>query len=102
MKQAERIAILRIDLFDAQRQKDQLMLANVDLSQEVERLKAENTRLRDALEKYADPANWACYGCVNDVLWNGYDDGPNIARASLAVIASTVKIATSRIARSSQ
>ena len=48
-------------------------------------LQAENKRLRDALEAYADADNWRRHGSAGMYLdwWVTCDDGPDIARAAL-------------------
>ena len=70
---------LSIQLCDAKCERDELMAANVTLAQE-------NSRLRVALQEYADGANWGCYAKVNDVLWDGSESGPAIAREALGLI----------------
>lgn len=55
-----------------------------NLREEIGKLQAENNDLRKALEHYADPVNWACYGKMADVVWDGDNSGPTTAKNALA------------------
>jgi hypothetical protein len=46
-------------------------------------LKAENERLRNALEQYADRGNWDNRGGWDNCFFNIRDEGPDIAREAL-------------------
>jgi hypothetical protein len=67
---------LKADIYDTKRERDDLMAANVLISQQ-------NERLRAALEQYAAPGNWDSRGGWMNCFFNIGDEGPDIAREAL-------------------